>query len=50
MVIGSGTPMLELRGVSKRFGAVVALRDGELTLHPGSMPWSARTVPASRRW
>ena len=29
MVIGSGTPMLELRGVSKRFGAVVALRDGE---------------------
>ncbi|MCW5952935.1 MAG: sugar ABC transporter ATP-binding protein [Propionibacteriaceae bacterium] len=35
--MGNDTPMLELRGVSKRFGAVVALRDGELTLYPGSI-------------
>ncbi len=37
MVSDEGVPMLELRGVSKRFGAVVALRDGQLALHPGSI-------------
>ncbi|MGC4151991.1 MAG: sugar ABC transporter ATP-binding protein, partial [Propionicimonas sp.] len=37
MAIENRSPMLELRGVSKRFGAVIALRDGELTLHPGSI-------------
>ena len=37
MEIENRSPMLELRGVSKRFGAVIALRDGELTLHPGSI-------------
>lgn len=37
MVIEQDGPMLELRGVSKRFGAVVALRDGQLTLYPGSI-------------
>ncbi|MDR0284346.1 MAG: sugar ABC transporter ATP-binding protein [Propionibacteriaceae bacterium] len=31
------TPTLELRGVSKRFGSVVALADGQLTLYPGSI-------------
>lgn len=31
------TPTLELRGVRKNFGAVVALRNGELTLHKGSI-------------
>ena len=30
-------PTLTLKGVSKRFGAVVALRDGELELYPGSI-------------
>lgn len=30
-------PTLELRGVSKSFGAVVALRDGQLTMQPGSI-------------
>jgi len=30
-------PALELRGVAKSFGQVVALRDGELTLRPGSV-------------
>ena len=30
-------PMLELRGVAKAFGQVIALRDGSLTLHPGSI-------------
>ena len=31
------TPTLELKGVSKRFGSVVALRDAELTLYSGSI-------------
>jgi len=31
------TPVLELRGVSKSFGAVVALRDANLSLRPGSI-------------
>lgn len=31
------TPTLHLKGVSKRFGPVVALRDGEITLMPGSI-------------
>lgn len=31
------SPVLELRGVSKSFGAVVALRDADLTLHAGSI-------------
>jgi len=30
-------PALELRGVAKAFGQVVALRDGQLTLQPGSI-------------
>ncbi|MDR0848976.1 MAG: sugar ABC transporter ATP-binding protein [Propionibacteriaceae bacterium] len=33
----SGEAILELKGVSKRFGSVVALRDAELTLYPGSI-------------
>lgn len=37
MAIGTDTPTLELRGVSKRFGQVVALRDGELTLYSNSI-------------
>ncbi|MCB1273156.1 MAG: sugar ABC transporter ATP-binding protein [Leucobacter sp.] len=32
-----GEPTLELRGVTKAFGQVVALRDGELALYPGSI-------------
>ncbi len=31
------TPVLELKGVSKSFGAVVALRNADLTLHAGSI-------------
>ncbi len=30
-------PRLKLTGVSKRFGSVVALRDGNLELYPGSI-------------
>ncbi|MGC3954502.1 MAG: sugar ABC transporter ATP-binding protein [Propionicimonas sp.] len=37
MVIGDDTPVLELRGVSKRFGAVVALREGQIALRSGSI-------------
>jgi len=37
MVIPGGTPTLELRDVSKSFGAVVALRKGQLALHSGSI-------------
>ena len=33
----SPEPLLELAGVTKAFGAVVALRDGTLALHPGSI-------------
>ncbi len=33
----AATPVLELKGVSKSFGAVVALRDADLTLHAGSI-------------
>jgi D-xylose transport system ATP-binding protein len=32
---GDGTPLLELRGVSKRFGAVQALTDVDFAAHPG---------------
>ena len=35
--VAGGTPTLEVRGVSKCFGAVVALRDGSITLRPGSI-------------
>ena len=31
------TPTLELKGVTKSFGAVVALREGRITLRPGSI-------------
>jgi D-xylose transport system ATP-binding protein len=31
----SDTPLLELRGVSKHFGAVVALHEVDFTVHPG---------------
>ncbi|MEN0071333.1 MAG: sugar ABC transporter ATP-binding protein [Propionicimonas sp.] len=37
MGIPGGTPTLELRDVSKSFGAVVALRNGQLALHSGSI-------------
>lgn len=33
----NSTPTLELRDVSKSFGAVVALRDAQLTMYPGSI-------------
>jgi len=33
----SGAPLLQLAGVSKRFGSVVALRDGQISLYPGSI-------------
>ncbi|WP_125099400.1 sugar ABC transporter ATP-binding protein [Leucobacter chromiireducens] len=33
----SPEPLLELAGVTKAFGAVVALRDGTIALHPGSI-------------
>ncbi|MEA5118576.1 MAG: sugar ABC transporter ATP-binding protein [Propionicimonas sp.] len=33
----SRTPTLELRGVAKSFGAVVALREGRIALQPGSI-------------
>ena len=33
----AGEPLLELRGVSKAFGQVIALRDSTLALHPGSI-------------
>jgi rhamnose transport system ATP-binding protein len=36
-VDSSQTPVLELRGVSKSFGAVVALRNADLTLYGGSI-------------
>ena len=31
------TPLLELRGISKRFGAVEALREVDFTLEPGEI-------------
>ncbi|WP_262062515.1 ATP-binding cassette domain-containing protein [Streptomyces sp. STR69] len=37
MVHVSATPVLALRGVSKRFGAVQALTDVELEVHPGEV-------------
>ncbi|KTR82526.1 sugar ABC transporter ATP-binding protein [Leucobacter chromiiresistens] len=33
----TGAPLLELRGVAKAFGQVIALRDSTLALHPGSI-------------
>ena len=33
----SGVPILRLTGVSKRFGSVVALRDGRIALYPGTI-------------
>ncbi|OKI01436.1 sugar ABC transporter ATP-binding protein [Streptomyces sp. CB02923] len=37
MIHVSATPVLALRGVSKRFGAVQALTDVELEIHPGEV-------------
>jgi rhamnose transport system ATP-binding protein len=37
MAIVTQTPTLELRDVSKSFGSVVALRNGRLAMHPGSI-------------
>lgn len=37
MVYVSATPVLALRGVSKRFGAVQALTDVELEVHAGEV-------------
>ncbi len=37
MVHVSATPVLALRGVSKRFGAVQALTDVELEVHAGEV-------------
>ncbi|MDF4252848.1 ATP-binding cassette domain-containing protein [Streptomyces sp. WMMB303] len=37
MIHVSATPVLALRGVSKRFGAVQALTDVELEVHPGEV-------------
>jgi len=35
--MASGVPLLQLEGVSKHFGSVVALRDGQISLYPGSI-------------
>ena len=46
----SDSPLLELRGVSKHFGAVIALHEVDFSVYPGrSSPSSATTAPASRR-
>ena len=37
MEIATQTPTLELRDVSKSFGSVVALRNGQLAMYPGSI-------------
>ena len=38
MVIGPGTaPLLEMRGISKHFGGLQALKDVDLTLHAGEL-------------
>lgn len=37
MVTDADVPVLELEGVRKTFGSVVALADGTLTVHPGSV-------------
>ncbi|WP_326687403.1 MULTISPECIES: ATP-binding cassette domain-containing protein [unclassified Streptomyces] len=37
MIHVSATPVLALRGISKRFGAVQALTDVELEIHPGEV-------------
>jgi D-xylose transport system ATP-binding protein len=37
MVYVTATPVLALRGISKRFGAVQALTDVELEIHPGEV-------------
>lgn len=37
MVTTETTPILELQGVSKAFGSVIALADGTLTVQPGSV-------------
>lgn len=37
MVTDAGAPVLELQGVRKAFGSVVALADGTITVYPGSV-------------
>ena len=44
------TPIVEAIGVSKRYGATVALSDARIRVLPGNRTrWSAATAPASRR-
>ena len=46
-----GFPIVEAIGISKRYGATVALSDAHIRVMPGSRTrWSAATAPASRRW
>ena len=49
MAIDQSRPVLEMRGISKTFPGVKALRDVSLTLYPGEVHSLARTAPASRR-
>ena len=50
-VAPGATPLLDAQGVSKRFGAVLALRDARLTLRPGEVvaPDGAKLVGISQR-
>ena len=43
------SPLLELRGVSKHFGAVIALHEVDFKVYPGCVTSSGTTVPASPR-
>ena len=44
------TPILEARGLVKRYGQVVALDGADFELYPGEiLASSATTAPASRR-
>jgi len=47
----NGTPLVEMRGISKAFGAIQALKDVDLQLfsRARSSASSAITLPASRR-
>ena len=40
-------PILEMRGITKKFGSVTANKDVDLTLYPGAVSYTHLTLPTT---